>query len=133
MLAPSAFTARFARAIERVISLLNAALKTSFETAKRATAPGQLRTWKIEAVPELHRNRTTQRIQPKHRIGALDRGTRDRVLRNEIPIHRVPKRMIEPYTAGINRQPLRIAGQRRSFETAVKHIGLKRIVLSVRK
>ena len=131
MFSPATFTSPFRCCVEGRVSLLHATLKTAFQPAKRSTGDNRLITLKSEAILELHSDGSAKRVQPEHRIGAFDIQTRNRRFRNQVPIDRISKRVVQAHTTGIDRQSLRIARKRRSLEAAVKQVWLKRVILGV--
>ncbi len=84
-----------------------------------------------ESALELHRQGAGQGVQPEGRVGGGQFDPLDRHVRDQVPVHRVAERLVEPGPVDIDRQPLRRAHQRRGLEAAVDQVRLERVSLGV--
>ena len=81
-----------------------------------------------EAVLAADVDRTAERIQAEHRVGAgNDRHRRDQLLRNQVPVDAVAKHFVDAHAIEIDRHALRTAEQRRRGKAAELQVRLQRI------
>ena len=86
----------------------------------------------LEPVLGLHRQRATQGVEAKQRVGPWHQDhAGDGRLRDQIPADDIAKRLVQPHAVQVHRQALRAAQQRRRGETPVVDIGLKRVALQL--
>ena len=128
---PSALAEAVRRHVDADVADLLAVLEGCGEASERASRTAHLGTVIGEAVLKLHRDRAAERVQPEGRIGTLDGDAIDGDVRDEIPVDRVAEGLVEARPVQIDREPLRIAAQRRGLIAAIEHVRLERIVLRV--
>jgi len=80
----------------------------------------------------LHRQGPTQGVETEHRVGpGHERHSGDRLLGNQIPVHRVAEGFVDAHAVDVHRQALGRAEQGRGGEAVIIDVGLKRIVLAL--
>ncbi len=86
----------------------------------------------VEAVLHLERKRAAERVQAEHGIRSAEHlHAANRRDRNQIPVDRIAKRLVDAHTVLINGESLRQAEQRRDREAAEVHVRLQWIILGV--
>ncbi len=121
----------FAGPIDREIADLLAVLQVRPQAAVGAGIGREVAAVEIEAVFQLDVHRAAERVQAEQGVRGFDRDALDRDRGNEIPVHRVAKRIIEPRPIDVDRQSLRRARDRRRNEAAVDDVRLERIAFDV--
>jgi hypothetical protein len=125
---PPALLVQFAAGdINRGIAVLSTILPLGLDLPERSTRQISLPTRGIEPVLGRHIDRPTERIEPKHRVRAFNIERTYRHLRQNLPVHRVAERRVEPCAIDIDRKPLLGPLQRRCGKTVIQQCRLERI------
>ena len=84
------------------------------------------RAGESETVLHVDGQRAAQRVQSEHGVGSRKQlHRRDRVLRQQVPVHDVGKGLVDPHAVLEHRQALRRAQQRRGGKAAKAHVRLE--------
>ncbi len=125
--APAALLQTVGRGIGGDPAALDAVLEFALIFCERAAEEVNLAALIGEAVLHLHRKRAAQRVQPEDRVRADEVHPVDRQIRDQVPVHRFAERLVEARAVQVNREPLRVALQRRRLEPVVEQARLKRV------
>ena len=90
----------------------------------RRTVPG-------ETILHLDRQRPAERIEAEDGVGTLEIHFVDGDIGQQVPVHRVAERLVEPHPVQIDGQSLRIAIERGRGKPAIDQVRLKLIALRV--
>ena len=126
-IAPAALLQAVTRGVGGHVPAFDAVLEFALILREGAGEEVDLSALIGKAVPHLHRERAAQRVQPEDRVRADQVHPVDRQVRDQIPVDRVAKRLVEARTVEIDREPLRVALQRRSLEPMIEQARLERV------
>ena len=129
-IAPAVLVQHRAGDIGRCVAGLLAVLELALDLTERAAGEVGLEALPGEAVLELDVHRAAEGVEAEHRVGALEIDPVDGDVGDQVPVHRVAERLIEPNAVDIDREPLRGSLQRRSGEAVIEECRLKRIARS---
>ncbi len=120
-IAPAILVDHAARGIERLVAALLAVLNIALDLPERSAGNISFTPMIRKSILQRHVDRAAQRIQPEHRVTPLHIQLADRHVRDQVPVHRVAKRLIETDAVRIDGNALRCALQRRHFEAVIEN------------
>ncbi len=126
-IAPAAVMRRVGGDVDAVIIDLLAILEIAGDAAIGAAENLRLRALPVEAVLHLDADRAAERVEAEDRVGGKDVRACDRLRRDQIPVDRVAKRLVDAHAVLIDGEPLRRALLRRGVEAAILQFLRKRI------
>ena len=106
-IAPAVLVQDGPRDIGRRVADLPAVLELALDLAERAAGKTGHEALVGEAVLELDVHRTAEGVQTENWIGSLQVDSVDGDVGDQIPVHHVTERLIEPDTIDVDREPLR--------------------------
>src|ERR1051325_4807557 len=84
------------REISGIIAVLDAVFGSAAAPSEGAPLHLLFKAIEYEAVLHLQADRTAKRVEPEHRVIAPHIGAIDRVGRDQVPIDRIAKRLVQP-------------------------------------